>query len=115
MLGAKHRFHGYGSLRRVYSGSTNIRGNLLGLKYGPRNHNKTYRTAVVVGKKVNKSAVKRNRIRRRVYEAIRTSEFIPEATDLVFIAYSDKLAELPAADIRKLTDELLEKVNKKHN
>ena len=56
MLAYKNRFHGHGSLRYVYSNGSSVR---------------TQKITVVVSKKVLKSAVGRNRIRRRVYEIIR--------------------------------------------
>ena len=47
------------------------------------------RVAVVVSKKVAKSAVKRNRIRRRVYEAMRLNmEDIPKKVDYIIVIYS---------------------------
>lgn len=56
--------------------------------------------AVVVSKKVIKSAVARNRIRRRLYEAIRVE--LPKLTqqsDLVFIVVSAEVMTAPASDI----------------
>jgi ribonuclease P protein component len=66
--------------------------------------------AVVVSKKVSKSAVVRNRIRRRMYEAVRTSAGrIQDAYDIVFIVYSDQLAEMPAEMVQRAVVEKLEK------
>jgi ribonuclease P protein component len=63
-----------------------------------------------VSKKVNKSAVIRNRIRRRMYEAVRTvAPRIQGAYDIVFIVYSDQLAEMPIASVRQAVTEKLEK------
>jgi ribonuclease P protein component len=111
MLSAKHRFHGYGSLRRVYGRSQGVRGNLVSLRYAKRDQARPYRVAVVVGKKVSKSAVTRNRIRRRLYELVRTSDLVPQSTDLVFTVYSDSLAELPSGELRSLVDDLLRKAS----
>jgi ribonuclease P protein component len=111
MLNATHRFHGYGSLRKVYSRSQNIRGTSVSLRYSPRSLGRPYRVAVVVSKKVNKSAVTRNRIRRRIYEIVRLSENVPDATNLVFTVYSDNLADDPSAEIVSLINELLVKCN----
>jgi len=110
MIGRRHRFHGYGSLRGVYQRGKTARGTNMTLRYAAGNPGKPYRVAVVVSKKVSKSAVTRNRIRRRVYEAVRTSgrEIVP-GTDLVFTVFSDQTAELEAPKLQKTVDELLAK------
>ncbi len=108
MLDRKHRFHGYSSLKKVYPKTTSVRGSFISLRY--LRTNRPYRVAVVVGKKVHKSAVKRNRIRRRVYEAIRLSNQLPESTDLIFNVYSDQVIDLDFAKLREQIDELLAKV-----
>ena len=110
MLRKSHRFHGYGSVRQVYAKGRAVRGGVIGLKYAKRDLNKKYRVAVVVSRKVHKSAVTRNRIRRRLYEAVRTAAVQPEnGTDLVFTVFSDQLAEMPAEKLRAAVDDLLQK------
>ncbi len=111
MLNRQHRFHGYGSLRRVYSNGNSARGSLVSLRYAMRKDNKPYRVAVVVGRKVHKSAVKRNRIRRRLYEIIRRSNDVPESTDLIFTVYSDRVAEIPATELETMINDLLVKTS----
>ena len=93
MIHATHRFHGRGSLRFVYQHGKTVRGPQLALKYVRNSRRRTYRVAVVVSRKVHKSAVVRNRIRRRIYEIVR-AEFgqITEPYDLVFTVFSDQLA-----------------------
>jgi ribonuclease P protein component len=55
-----------------------------------------YRVAVVVSKKVNKSAVARNRIRRKLYEALRSIENqINDTYDIVIIVHSSNVQNLP--------------------
>ena len=73
MLAFKNRFHGHGSLRYVYRNGKVIRHHQMTLKWTTNPRRKTPRVAVVVGKKIYKGAVGRNRIRRRVYEAMRRS------------------------------------------
>lgn len=111
MIGRLHRFHGYGSLRAVYSRGQTVRTPLMNLRFAPaRNPGRPYRVAVVVSRKVHKSAVMRNRIRRRIYEAVRTSETPPPAgTDLIFTVFSDRLAALPAAKLQQTITGLLQK------
>ena len=110
MFAKSHRFHGYGSLKGVYQRGQSIRGGMISLKYLRRDATKPYRVAVVVSKKVNKSAVKRNRIRRRVYEQVRLADVtIEPGTDLVFTVFSDQIAEIGAAKLQKAIQELLQK------
>lgn len=71
MLAAKNRFHGHGSLKYLYKNGTAVRSHWLTIKYIKNPHRKQTRVGVVISKKVHKSAVGRNRIRRRVYEIIR--------------------------------------------
>jgi ribonuclease P protein component len=112
MIGRTHRFHGYGSLRGVYQRGKTARTPLMNLRYAARNpDNKPYRVAVVVSRKVSKSAVTRNRIRRRVYEAVRAGGTdIKPGTDLVFTVFSDQLAILEAPKLQDTVTGLLEKV-----
>jgi len=110
MIDRTHRFQGYGSLRFVYQKGQTVRGPLCALKYIVNRRRTTYRAAVVVSRKVHKSAVVRNRIRRRMYEIIReVSPRITAPYDLVFIVYSDQLAEVPAAALKAAVVEKLEK------
>lgn len=109
MITAAHRFHGYGSLRGVYQRGRNIRGPLVSLKFGQRGPGRPYRVAVVVSRKVSKSAVTRNRIRRRIYEVVRHSDTdIVPGTDLVFTVFDAKLADLPAPKLEAAVGELLQ-------
>src|SRR4051812_31064419 len=100
MLNRRHRFHGYGSLKPVYQKGKTLRGQMINLKFNRRNPANLYRVAVVVSRKVSKSAVVRNRIRRRIYEAVRRNEMtLSPGTDLVFTVFSDQAAETEAAKL----------------
>ena len=69
------------------------------------------RFAVVVSKKIFKSAVARNRIRRRVYETIRTN--LPTtAIDRVFIINSREVATMPQLELTDSIRALLTKTSK---
>ena len=84
MIGRSHRFHGHNSLRFVYTHGKTVRSSLLAIRAVTNPRRKDYRCAVVVSKKVSKSAVVRNRIHRRLYERIRVHvASIPPATDMV--------------------------------
>jgi ribonuclease P protein component len=58
--------------------------------------------AVVVSRKVHKSAVARNRIRRRIYAAARDNlSDINQPYDIIFMVFSDRILEEPAASLDK--------------
>jgi ribonuclease P protein component len=112
MLGRAHRFHGYKALNGVYKYGKTARSPALNLRYGRRDAGKPYRVAVVVSRKVSKSAVVRNRIRRRIYAAVRDmSAGIKPGTDLVFTVFSDNVAILPPDELQTTIENLLRKAN----
>lgn len=103
MIRASHRFHGHSSLSYVYRHGQIVRGPLTALKYVRNTRRQEYRAAIVVSKKISKSAVVRNRIRRRLYEAIRRQEpRLVVAYDLVFTVFSDVVATIPAEEVDRL-------------
>ena len=66
------------------------------------------RVAVVVSKKVNKTAVGRNRIRRRVYEALRVNfDLVPKKMDYIFVVYSPEVLKMKFTELEKLLGELV--------
>lgn len=108
MLARAYRFHGHGSLRYVYARGQVIRGSYSVLKFAPNPRRKQWRAAVVVSRKVHKSAVVRNRIRRRIYEVIRNS--IPKdapAMDMVFIVHTTQVADISALQLRRAVEDQL--------
>jgi ribonuclease P protein component len=110
MINVRHRFHGHGSLRAVYQRGRTVRGPFMNLRFASRDPRRPYRAAIVVSRKVSKSAVVRNRIRRRLYESIRTSPAgVAPGTDLVFTVFDERLGGLPAAELQAAVDELLRK------
>jgi ribonuclease P protein component len=110
VIGRTHRFHGINSLRHVYSRGQTVRGTLVTVKYLFNNKRSSYRAAVVVSRKVHKSAVVRNRIRRRIYEIIRRrqTEFA-QPVDLVVTVFSEQIATLEAAALEDLMSDLLQR------
>lgn len=112
MLSRAFRFHGLGSLNFAYKQGQTVRGPLLGLKYAHNNRRRTYRVAVVVSRKVHKSAVMRNRIRRRVYEAFQVhASQVNAPYDLVFTAFSDQLTAVEFDELTHQVGSLLQKAN----
>lgn len=107
MISRKYRFHSRGGVRATYQKGKTVRTPLISLVYAPNTHHHQ-RFGVVVSKKTLKSAVGRNRIRRRVYEAIRLE--LPEFTyhlDCIFVIYSQSVATMPFRELRSLIHDLL--------
>ena len=107
MLNKKYRFHSRGGVKYTYQKGKTIRTPNLSLVYNV-NERGFQRFAVVVSKKVLKSAVGRNRIRRRVYEAIRLE--LPEYTaknDCIFVVYSQGIKDIPFLELRELIHNLM--------
>lgn len=102
MISKSHRFHGYGSLRYVYQNGKTIRGPLTALKFAANDRRSSYRLAVVVSKKISKSAVMRNRIRRRLYEAFRRHMVADQAFDIVVTVFHEQIATIPADELDRL-------------
>lgn len=68
------------------------------------------RCAVVVSKKIYKSAVKRNRIRRRIYEVLRLNlPSITEPHDIIVTVLDKSVISIPHPDLTQQITELLEK------
>ncbi len=108
MIARRHRFHGYNALRHVYQHGRQVRGTDSSLKVLSNERRHDYRLAVVVSRKVNKSAVVRNRIRRRIYELVRAEEAnILESFDMVFTVYSDHIAALTPSQLHTLVQNQL--------
>lgn len=106
MLSRRNRFHGLGSLNHVYKHGQTSRGDIFSVKF-IKNQKNDYRLAVVVSKKVHKSAVKRNQIRRRIYEAVRQLK-INDSFDIVITIYSEKLLNLKPDELKKMLKSGLE-------
>ena len=107
MLAKQYRFHSRGGVRYTYQHGKTIRDSKISLVFAS-NARKRQRYAVVVSKKVLKSAVGRNRIRRRVYEAIRAElPNIKQPVDCIFIIYTKEIAVIDFKELRSLIHNLL--------
>jgi ribonuclease P protein component len=111
MISKANRFHGRNSLNTVYRKGRAVRGEYISLRYIPTRRD-DYRLAVVVSKKVSKSAVVRNRIRRRIYEIVRLhrqeqSEVWP--VDLVISVFDERAAKVEHEELRTTVLSLLDK------
>lgn len=110
MLKSRHRFHGYKTIQRTYGHSKLASGQYISLRYSHRGNEKPYRVAVVVARKVNKSAVTRNKIRRQIYETLRQDLSLPPSYDLVFNIRSDEILSYDHAELTKTLEVLLAKI-----
>ena len=100
MISQKFRFHGHASLKYVFSNGDSAHSKLFSVKWANNPRRQNPRAAVVVGKKVYKSAVKRNRIRRRVYEIIRPFVKNMPAIDMVISIYSPEILTASHDELR---------------
>lgn len=107
MIPAAHRFHGHNSLRYVYTNGKAVRSQALTLKWVPNDRRTKSRISIVVSKKVIKGAVGRNRIRRRLYEYVRTNlDRMSGVHDLVLIVTSPDFRTLPYSELSEIVDQL---------
>ena len=107
MLSKRYRFHSRGGVRYTYQHGKTIRDSKISLVFASNARNRQ-RYGVVVSKKVLKSAVGRNRIRRRVYEAIRAEQpKIQQPVDCIFIVYTKEIANIDFRELRSLIHDLL--------
>lgn len=107
MIAKKYRFHSRGGVRYTYQNGKSIRGSRISLVFAENQRGKQ-RFAVVVSKKVLKSAVGRNRIRRRVYEAIRSQlPEIKKPVDCIFNIYNREVLDMDFDKLQKLIADLL--------
>ncbi|MCA9339191.1 ribonuclease P protein component [Candidatus Saccharibacteria bacterium] len=112
MLAQRYRFHGHGSLRYLYRNGKIIRTPDLTLRYIQNSNRVHSRYTVIVSKKVLKSAVKRNRIRRRIYEIIRKENIqVQPSFDIAISVFSADLLEVSHDELRKKITSLFKKAN----
>ena len=91
----------------MYQKGKTIRSPKMSLVFVENNRGFT-RFAVVVSKKVEKSAVKRNRIRRKIYEVIRNNlNSIPKKTDYIFVVFDGGLLGMKNNEIAEIMRKLL--------
>ena len=107
MLSHLYRFHGHRSLRYLYQHGERHQTKTLTLRYSKNNRRVHSRYAVIISKKVLKSAVKRNRLRRRIYEIIRThQDSLPKGYDVAISVFGAELLEAPHADLTRQIEQL---------
>ena len=108
MLSKKYRFHSRGGVRYVYKNGKTLRCPKMSLVFMPNIKGFT-RVAVVVSKKVEKSAVGRNRIRRRIYEIIRLNlDSLPRKVDYIFVVFNKDVMNMKYNELEKMVGDLVE-------
>lgn len=111
MIRSAYRFHGHGSLKYVFSKGATSRSKHLILRSIVNTYRKKPRVAVVVSKKVLKSAVGRNRIRRRIFAAINPLlKEIVIPTDIVFVVTSAEVRSIESNELVGEIQTLLENI-----
>lgn len=109
MLSRQHRFHGYTSLSPVYRHGSTARNQHMLLRYMRNPKRADYRLAIIVSRKVHKSAVMRNRVRRRLYEIVRTGKPITMPYDIVLTVFSEQIIDMEQKALTRLVTGLMAK------
>lgn len=109
MLNKRFRFHSRGGVQYVYRHGKTIRSAKASLVFVD-NVRGFQRFAVVVSKKVEKTAVGRNRIRRRFYEAIRLykkEQNLNLPRDFIFVVYSKDFMTCDFSEVKDAVASLI--------
>ena len=96
MIAQRNRFHGHASLKYLMANGRLYRGRELSIKFVDNKRRKNSRIAIIVGKKVIRHAVDRNRARRRLYEIMR--QRLPSfnrTIDVAIIVYQSRVLNMP--------------------
>ncbi|HEU5188002.1 MAG TPA: ribonuclease P protein component [Candidatus Saccharimonadales bacterium] len=106
MLASKYRFHGHAALKYIFSHGKTYRLKSLSIRVAHNQRRELSRVAVVISKKVIKASPKRNRVRRRVFEVLRTEwEHIKSAQDILISVYDASVLDMTheelVAEVRK--------------
>ncbi len=103
MIAGRYRFHGYGSLKFLYHKGETHRSRSVSLRVAHNPRREESRVAVIVTKKVQKAAPRRNRIRRRVYEIVRTNwSHIKPGHDILVSIYDPQAGVMPYDELERI-------------
>ena len=104
MISQKYRFHGYRSLQFVLKRGQTFKSEYFSLKH-IKSKKPHYRLSIIVSKKIDKKAVVRNRIRRRLYELFRqTFKGSSLQVDIAVIVLKVDLANISYKELEKVFD-----------
>lgn len=102
MLTQRYRFHGYGSLKFLFHKGQMFRSRSVSVRVAANPKRTDSRVSVIVTKKVQKAAPRRNRIRRRVYEVVRTNwDHLAPGHDILISVYDPQAGVMPYAELEK--------------
>ena len=108
MIAKKYRFHGRRGPRFTLTRGRVLKSDFFQLRYLHNSRQSNYRLAVVVSKRVDKKAVIRNKIRRRLYEVFRLGlKDLVTPVDIVVVVYKKELAFMPASQLKAICEPLL--------
>ena len=108
MLASRYRFHGHRSVRATMTNGQVRRGRMTIVRYQDTPHRPLSRCAVIVSKKTLKSAVKRNRVRRRIYNIVRHElESLSQPYSIVIVVVSPDAISAPHAELTAEISRLL--------
>jgi len=89
-----------------------VRGKFVALRYVLNQRQTSYRLAVVASRKVSKSAVVRNRLRRRIYEIVRKhAADITNPYDLIFTIYDERVSDMSHASLQEAVLDMLHRAS----
>ena len=112
MLASKNRFHRRNHLNYVHRKGRMLRSPSISIRFLDNQKHEDYRVAVMVSKKVAKSAVKRNRIRRRVYSVVeKLQPPLKASVDLIVMVYDEKVAEMDYPELEDTLTKMIDKAN----
>jgi len=113
MLPRQNRLRKKEDVDRVFRRGRPVSGGLVMIKHlGSDSDSATPRVAVLVGKKLEKKAVHRNRIKRRLREVIRLHvDQLPAGRDLLIVARSSKIRDISWEKLVEDTLSLLSKIS----
>ncbi|MFH0834255.1 MAG: ribonuclease P protein component [Patescibacteria group bacterium] len=115
MLAAEFRLRKKSEVDQVFRQGKVVAIPAIALRFLPNTFDYS-RVAVLVGKKLAKKAVARNRIRRRLREIVRLNfTRIPVGLDLLIIARETKLREIDFTELTAKFLELIAKLNSHQN
>jgi ribonuclease P protein component len=110
VLTKKNRFQGPAGLTRVYQKGVTVRSQFCAARF-TRGKRAEFRVAVVVSKKVAKSAPERNRIRRRIYEIVRLqSPHYLTNEDVVITIFDSRLSSIEHEELQEIIIRLLSQI-----
>lgn len=115
MIRKENRFSGNNSLLYVYRRGRTLRSKYFAVKFIDHNRRDAYRAAVVVSKKVSKSAPTRNRIRRRLYELVMKFEDKLDNQDMVITVFDERVADVPFEELETAYRRIIRQVVSQHS